>query len=935
MPAPVIAAGGALLSAAAFGAAGAAGAVGGAAAAHAVPGVATAVRERWGEARARVTLPHEVVTGRLLVGKPVLRSLVTQAEKCPVGHESLACPCQHRPTFHADAVEYLRLIEADEDTEAWQYTPDPSPTEHEDVYGELEVDKRKIWFITAERLYASADLPSLAVREGLQNSVDAIAAAIAEGQVRDGSGLFQVEWTPNPVTSTGTLVMDDNGVGMEYRTIVDRDGKTRLDPKCTLAKFFTLAASGKDNDTEAAGGFGLAKAVILGASPTGRWEVHTRDRLVTSTAQGYTITPAAFRQGTRVTLYDVPDKTRPSLTGTYGNTDERLIEVLRICTTPAATLTYNGSIVPSYFAPDRGRKIPNDYEWGDKVRVSLRRFDRSDGQNGRFWVRVGSRGSNMLIQWTDPVDYLSKMLWDVVVDVKIGMRPTAEGYPIKGSRDGFVDETQAANAYEAVQRAQMALGESSKTLEYSVVEPDEAELEDVAAWADDPTVRDLLREVAGVTQAYRESAAEAHAEGEIPDEYQGDGPGIADGETRPADFAEPRQRAVQEIRRALARAHGDVDAVDDWIQRALQRVEDGTASDYDLENVIDAVDRIAPEVDFNDGMRLADAAKEVARKAAPEVQAKARRANPFGRALIKISNEHYDSVKVDDDGRVMRNRDGSPKYDHTNSRKFLRKRRKFLPHLIVWDAAVRLTRAALRFQPVGVGFVLDRSVRGLCTPHNDGRVYVLLNPESFQAYVDTHKARPDVIAHYLHSVACHELAHVSRIGQRHNESWAKAREDHGFASAQVLEALTEVVMSAFKLKDPNKRRGQLKRLRDRLAEAEAKVLAAANTNDRYLVDELREENDRLHRDVSQANRQAREAEAVADKWIKKQHRLTNVLGMLNDLLMARDFTEFLRSPVGREATERVRVPGFGSGADALLALAEREPAAVLDLVTAG
>lgn len=933
MPAPVVAAGGALLSAAALGAAGAAGAAGGAAAARAVPGVATAVRERWGEARSRVTLPHEIVTGRLLVGKPVLRSLVTQAEKCPIGHEALACPCQHRPTFHADAVEYLRMVEADEEAEAWRYSPDPSPTEAEDVYGELEVDKRKIWFITAERLYASADLPSLAVREGLQNSVDAVVKAIAEGQVREGSGLFQVEWTSDG--TKGTLVMDDNGVGMEYRTVTDRDGQTRLDPKCTLAKFFTLAASGKDDDAEAAGGFGLAKAVILGASPTGRWEVHTRDRLVTSTAKGYTITPAPFRQGTRVTLYDVPDKTRSSLTGSYGNTEMRLVEVLRVCTTPDVRLTYNGALVPSYFAADRGRKIPNDFEWGDKVRVSLRRFDRTDNMNGRFWVRVASRGSNMLIQWTDDVDYRAKMLWDVVVDVKIGMRPTAEGYPIKGSRDGFVEGTRAANAYEAVQQAQMALGESSKTIEYSVVEPDEAELEDVAAWADDPTVRDLLREVAGVTQAYRESAAEAHADTPVPDEYQGEGPKIAAGETRPADFAEPRQQAVDEVRRVLERASGDPDAIDTSLQRALERVANGTATDYDLEDVVDAIDRVAPEVDFNDGIRLADAAKEIARNAAPFVQAKARKANPFGRALIKISNEHYDSVKVDDDGRVVRNRDGSPKYDHTNSRKFLRKRRKFLPHLIVWDAAVRLTRAALRFQPVGVGFVLDRSVRGLCTPHEDGRAYVLINPESLQAYIDTHKARPDVIAYYLHAVASHELAHVPRIGAGHNNAWAVAREDNAMGSAQVLEALTEVVMSAFKLKDPNKKRGQMKRLRDRLAEAEAKLVEAQNTNDRALIEELREENLVLSRRAFDANRRAADAERVADKWITKQHRLTSVLAMLNDLLMARDFMEYLRSPVGREATARVSVPGLGSGSDALLELAAREPAAVLDLVAAG
>ncbi|HRE15255.1 MAG TPA: hypothetical protein PLD37_13755, partial [Usitatibacteraceae bacterium] len=79
-----------------------------------------------------------------------------------------------------------------------------------------------------------------------------------------------------------------------------------MDADTILGKFLSLGESGKGqagDSEEAAGGFGVAKAVILGTSPTFRWELHSRDNLAVSEGPGrdVAIYDAPFLQGTRIT----------------------------------------------------------------------------------------------------------------------------------------------------------------------------------------------------------------------------------------------------------------------------------------------------------------------------------------------------------------------------------------------------------------------------------------------------------------------------------------------------------------------------------------------------------------------------------------------------------------------------------------------------------
>ena len=108
---------------------------------------------------------------------------------------------------------------------------------------------------------------ALATREALQNASDAIKAAVRARKTRTGTGRFEVTWD----AERRALTWADNGIGMDTTTI--------------LEKFLSLGESGKSDASsseEAAGGFGVAKAVILGTSTSLSWELHSRDNLAVS-----------------------------------------------------------------------------------------------------------------------------------------------------------------------------------------------------------------------------------------------------------------------------------------------------------------------------------------------------------------------------------------------------------------------------------------------------------------------------------------------------------------------------------------------------------------------------------------------------------------------------------------------------------------------------
>jgi hypothetical protein len=160
--------------------------------------------------------------------------------------------------------------------------------------GRPGVNAAVVWRMLTASLYQSGDLPVLATREAGQNAIDSIRAAIKSRELPAGDGRFEVTWDEDE----RTLSWDDNGIGMDAPTIT--------------GKFLTIGESGKrdaDDSGDAAGGFGVAKAVILGVSPRFVWELHSRDNL--AVAKGPNTDVEVFdadpRQGTRIVVHGVSE----------------------------------------------------------------------------------------------------------------------------------------------------------------------------------------------------------------------------------------------------------------------------------------------------------------------------------------------------------------------------------------------------------------------------------------------------------------------------------------------------------------------------------------------------------------------------------------------------------------------------------------------------
>ncbi|MFY0531474.1 hypothetical protein [Nannocystis pusilla] len=271
----------------------------------------------------------------------------------------------------------------------------------------------RMWRHFTTSVYQSADLPWLATREALQNSVDAIRAAIRHRKLRAGEGRFTVTWDP----VRRTLAWEDNGIGMDAETVAN--------------KFLSLGDTGKDgahDSAEAAGGFGVAKAVILGVSPTFRYELHSRDKKYV--AGGFDQPPrapvaAAFLSGTRLTVFDIPTK----FDTFYGPTrvpDEPILDRLRnllaFTDMPEIALVLNGEKVSPFFSGRRGEPIGTGGSWGQGVTARVRGYRRGVGDmRGAFYVRLN--GLFQFVAWSKGLPS------DVVLDLTTTVRPGAAGYP--------------------------------------------------------------------------------------------------------------------------------------------------------------------------------------------------------------------------------------------------------------------------------------------------------------------------------------------------------------------------------------------------------------------------------------------------------------------------------------------------------------------------
>jgi hypothetical protein len=257
----------------------------------------------------------------------------------------------------------------------------------------------------------------------MQNGIDAIRKAIKRGEIGKTEGRFEVNYERSGAENW-RLSFVDNGVGMDLDDI--------------QSKFLVLGGTGKGNDAGAVGGFGVAKAVILGCSSTGKWNLHSRDNQLSSDILGRESSESELktsrRQGTELKLDDVKFE--------Y-STRDTIQEYLGTSNVPGIELSINGNPVSYALEGKRKTTVKNtkSLNWGTGNSCEVKSYKRPGlSDRGRCIIRV-----NGLTQWIDPLYDVNK---DIVFDLTVSARPGTEDYPFNKGRDGFRGE--AYYAYQGV-----------------------------------------------------------------------------------------------------------------------------------------------------------------------------------------------------------------------------------------------------------------------------------------------------------------------------------------------------------------------------------------------------------------------------------------------------------------------------------------------------
>ena len=673
-----------------------------------------------------------------------------------------------------------------------------------------------LWGYFTKAVYKSGDLPWLATREALQNSADALKAAIRARKLKAEDGFFGVRWNEQE----RSLSFEDNGIGMDAETV--------------LTKFLSIGESGKRDAAdsgEAAGGFGVAKAVILGVSRSFHWRMHTRDNLVVAEGADaeVRIFDAEPRAGTLLTVYDVdPDFMRywDRARGVHVGIEDRLRELLAANDLPGIRLYFGDEEVKPMFSRRGGSRVSVEGSWGAGTTAAVKAYRRAPGdRGGAYYLRLGG-----LFQFKVPAQR-NGLKADVVVDIATTVRPGQRGYPMNAARDGLQDQAQwtFSDLVDEVERENESVGRSEED-EFFGDEDDDGgeELADqmAEAFADDAVRRAIAEAAGGIADFYGEQAKYAGVEEPVASlaprgtkaAQDGDAPArawvlpagmTAAAEATPveADAEAPSNVQAAKVLRAVlteadeaGRAAGGIRTVilTEQVDQALRRAEVGQELDgWQRQAVEGAIERAAEAalapggggliqaVAVSKATGALDAITPTWFKAMDRAEGRKVR-NPFGKfAGMRISKKTYDRQ------RAYRFRKGYAKW---------------VPYLLAWDGTLRLIASEARirrtFRP---GFVLDDNVVGEAVERPGGKRFLFIHPDRFAQVVKAHKERPLAVAAFVHGVAVHELTHLDgKMGDGHDEEFIARREDLGAATAHLLPAISVLVAKLLGVAEPER-----------------------------------------------------------------------------------------------------------------------------------
>ena len=287
-------------------------------------------------------------------------------------------------------------------------------TDYSSKIAELQADVQMIWKLQCQNLYNSKNLGALAVRECIQNSIDAITRAVRKGQIEKWEGLIKINFD-----SSSTVIVEDNGIGMDVKTIHD--------------KFLSLGGTTK-GDEDSVGGFGLAQAVILGC---GSWfSIETQDNYLSSDDLGKNpISKVSYRQGTRITLKDVQTGKTTKVSDNLESFKYAVLEYVLSSDIPYRVLV-NGTEYEPWFKKSRKTyRSPAQFNISssmipDDTKLSINVYKDKSNSSKYLWVRL--RG---LTQFKQYLGWNANC--NIVLDFQTKLDPRSSEYPFSTNREGL------------------------------------------------------------------------------------------------------------------------------------------------------------------------------------------------------------------------------------------------------------------------------------------------------------------------------------------------------------------------------------------------------------------------------------------------------------------------------------------------------------------
>lgn len=184
--------------------------------------------------------------------------------------------------------------------------------------------------------------------------------------------------------------------------------------------------------------------------------------------------------------------------------------------------------------------------------------------------------------------------------------------------------------------------------------------------------------------------------------------------------------------------------------------------------------------------------------------------------------------RVVTDGMEVRIEDG---YPIRRSAEFMRQPARHRSVLDLWKRALRqVADAASIDRRFAAGFILDDGRMAL-TADGDGGAVVCINPDRLEEAIAKYGSEPLSLAAFLHSVACHELAHLDgRMGNGHDEEFIAAREDLGASTAHTIPKIAELAACALGLGPCDVRPTQYETARQEAVRACEGVVTGAETS---------------------------------------------------------------------------------------------------------